>query len=154
MKVGFSVVDITPEFGIYLTGYGCPERLAKELHSPLTATAMVLQDGEKSAAVIGFDWCVIDWELTQDIRHAVFEKTEIPEQNILLCCSHTHSAPHTTNMRTLGRSADDPENKGVEYVKKVELVYPIAHTLQKVYPYREATEHNRECKNIIRYLIF
>ena len=137
MKAGFSVVDITPECGIYLTGYGCPERLAKELHSPLTATAMVLQDGEKSAAVIGFDWCFIDWELTQDIRRAVFEKTEIPEQNILLCCSHTHSAPHTTYMRTLGRSAVDPENKGVEQVKKsipaiVEAVVKAKQSLKEV----------------------
>ena len=47
MKVGFSVVDITPEPGIYLTGYGMPERLATGVHSPLTATAMVLDDGEK-----------------------------------------------------------------------------------------------------------
>ena len=28
MKVGFAVSDITPELGIYLTGYGRPERLA------------------------------------------------------------------------------------------------------------------------------
>ena len=28
MQVGFAVSDITPELGIYLTGYGMPERLA------------------------------------------------------------------------------------------------------------------------------
>ena len=48
MKVGFSVVDITPEPGIYLTGYGKPDRLATGVHSPLTATAMVMNDGEKT----------------------------------------------------------------------------------------------------------
>ena len=117
MKVGFSVVDMTPETGIYLTGYGMPERLATGVHSPLTATAMFLQDGEKSAVVIGLDWCFVDWKITQDIRRVIFEKTGIPEQNILLSCTHTHSAPHTTYMRTLGRTAVDPEYKGVEYVK-------------------------------------
>ena len=118
MQVGFAVGDITPELGIYLTGYGHPERLATNVHSPLTATAMFLKDGDREALAIGFDWCFVDWELTKDIRKAIFDATGIPEQNILLCCSHTHSAPHTTYMRTLGRVAVDPENKGVEYVKK------------------------------------
>jgi len=118
MQVGFAVSDITPELGIYLTGYGMPERLATGVHSPLTATAMVLKDGEKEAVVIGFDWCFVDWALTRDIRKGINEATGIPEDNILLCCSHTHSAPHTTYMRTLGRVAVDPENKGIEYVHK------------------------------------
>ena len=118
MKIGFSVVDITPELGIYLTGYGMPERLAEEVHSPLNASIMVFEDGKKTAAVIGLDWCFVDWPLTQAIRKEINRQTGIPETNILLCCSHTHSAPHTTYMRTLGRTAVDPENKGVEYTLK------------------------------------
>ena len=116
MKIGFAVSDITPEPGIYLTGYGMPERLAAGVHSPLTATAMVMNDHGREAVVIGLDWCFVDWTLTQDIRKGIFAAAGIPEQNILLCCSHTHSAPHTTYMRTLGRVAVDPENKGIEYV--------------------------------------
>ena len=119
MQVGFAIADITPETGIYLTGYGMPERLATQIHSPLTATVMLLKEGTTEAAVIGMDWCFVDWELTKHIRRAVFEASGVPEQNILLCCSHTHSAPHTTYMRTLGRVAVDPENKGIDYVKNV-----------------------------------
>lgn len=115
MKIGFSIVDITPELGIYLTGYGHPERLAEAIHSPLQASIMVMADEQTSAAIIGLDWCFVDWPLTQIIRRHIHQATAIPEQNILLCCSHTHSAPHTTYMRTLGRTAVDPENKGVEY---------------------------------------
>lgn len=117
MKVGFSVCDITPELGIYLTGYGMPERLADSVHSPLQVTAMVLQEGEKTAVVLGVDWCFVGGELTQLIRKAISEKTQIPEQHILISCSHTHSAPHTTSARTLGRTAVDPEGKGVQYAK-------------------------------------
>ena len=62
MEIGFAVADITPELGIYLTGYGRPERLATGVHSPLKATVMVLQDEEKTAAVLGFDWCYMDTE--------------------------------------------------------------------------------------------
>ncbi|MBR4219962.1 MAG: neutral/alkaline non-lysosomal ceramidase N-terminal domain-containing protein [Victivallales bacterium] len=118
MKTGFAVSDITPELGIYLTGYGMPERLAESVHSPLNATAMYLEDGGTQAVVIGFDWCFVDWELTKSIRKAITDATGVPETNILLCCSHTHSAPHTTYARTLGRVAVDPENKGIDYVFK------------------------------------
>lgn len=116
MKIGFAVSDITPRAGIYLTGYGRPERMAEGVHSPLCATVMVLQDGKAEAAVVGLDWCFVDWSLTQVIRDGIQAVTGISKSNILLCCSHTHSAPHTTYMRTLGRIAVDPENHGIEYV--------------------------------------
>ena len=116
MKIGFCVVDVTPEIGIYLTGYGRPERLAEGVHSPLNASIIVLADGETTAAVIGLDWCFVDRALTRIIRKEIGGRTGIPEQNILLCCSHTHSAPHATYMRALGRTAVDPENKGADYV--------------------------------------
>ena len=51
MKAGFAVCDITPELGIYLTGYGHPERLAEGVHSPLLANAMVLADENTAVAV-------------------------------------------------------------------------------------------------------
>jgi len=117
MEVGFSLCDITPGPGIYLTGYGHPERLADGVHLPLEATVMVLRENGVEAAVLGLDWCFVDWPLAQEIRAAIRAAAGIPETNILCCCSHTHSAPHTTFMRTIGRTAVDPENKGVQYVR-------------------------------------
>ena len=118
MKVGFAVADITPELGIYLTGYGRPERLATGVHSPLKATVMLLQDQEKTAAVIGFDWCYMDTPVVQEIKRGISTASGIPETNILLCCSHTHSAPHTASNRSLGHVSVDPECKGFAYVMK------------------------------------
>ena len=117
MKAGFAVADITPEPGIYLTGYGRPERIATGVHSPLNATVMVLQDQEKTVAAIGFDWCSMDNRLAQEIRQGISAASGIPEENILMGCSHTHSAPHTTYARSLGRTTVDPENKGLAYAK-------------------------------------
>lgn len=115
METGFALCDITPENGIYLTGYGRPERLATDVHSKLYASVMVMEDDNTLAAVIALDWCFVDWRLTVAIRNGISEASGIPAENILMCCSHTHSAPHTTYDRTLGRVAVDPENKGVEY---------------------------------------
>ena len=69
MKLGIAVSDITPELGIYLTGYGHPERLATGVHSPLTATALFLKDENQEAAIISLDWCYMDDRVALDIRH-------------------------------------------------------------------------------------
>ena len=118
MKVGFAVADITPETGIYLTGYGHPERLATGVHSQLKATVMLLQDREKTVAVIGFDWCYMDAPVVGEIKRGISGASGIPETNLLLCCSHTHSAPHTASNRSLGHVSVDPECKGFAYVMK------------------------------------
>jgi len=115
MKIGFAVGDVTPELGIYLTGYGLPERLAASVHSPLFATAMVLSEGAAEAAVLGVDWCFAGTDVADRIRTGVAEATGIPREHLQLCCSHTHSAPQTATSRTKGRTDIDPEGKGVAY---------------------------------------
>ena len=138
MKVGFSICDITPETGIYLTGYGIPERLAEGVHSPLHATVMCLQEEDKIAVVIGVDWCYVDTELVEAIGRGIEEKTGIPRKYILLSCSHTHSAPHTCTEKTWGRTDVDPEWKGVKYV--YDHIPAFADAVM------QAKENLRECK--------
>ena len=118
MKAGFAVADITPELGIYLTGYGHPERLAEGVHSPLTATAMVLAAGNTEVAVVSLDWCGMPTELANDMRQAIAEATGIPAENTMVCCTHTHSAPNTSSRRTLGRTDVDPEHRGEAYARR------------------------------------
>lgn len=118
MKVGFFVNDITPELGIYLTGYGHPDRLGAGVHSPLRATAMVLADGDVMAAVVSLDWCFITEDLAGIVRTAIQEATGIPAAHVLVCCTHTHSAPNTSTLRTLGRTNVDPERRGEAYARR------------------------------------
>jgi hypothetical protein len=118
MKIGFAISDITPETGIYLTGYGNPERLAVGVHSPLTATAMVLKYEKEEAVVVGLDWCEMDVQMSDEIRKGVAAITGFAESRIVLCCSHTHSAPHTEYKKMLGRTSADPEDKGIAYALK------------------------------------
>ena len=118
MKAGFAVCDITPELGIYLTGYGHPERLAEGVHSPLLANAMVLADENTAVAVVSIDWCGMPDELAADMRRAISEAADIPFDNIIVCCIHTHSAPNTSSRRTLGRTDIDPEHRGEAYARR------------------------------------
>ena len=115
MKIGFAAADVTPDSGLFLTGYGNPERIATGVHSPLYASIMVMGDGEKTAAVISTDWCTIDEKLTWEIRNGIQEISGIKAEDIIFCCTHTHSAPHTRRGSSKGRTACDPEQKGVKY---------------------------------------
>lgn len=115
MKIGFAAADITPAPGLFLTGYGNPERIATGVHSPLYASIMVMGDGSKTAAVIAVDWCTCDEKLNRDIRNGIQEVSGIQAEDIILCCTHTHSAPHTRLGSSKGRTACDPEHKGVKY---------------------------------------
>jgi hypothetical protein len=115
MKTGFAIGNITPEAGLFLTGYGNPERIAEGTHSPLCASVIVMGDEKNTAAVIALDWCTLDESIAWDIRKGIEAASGIRAEDIILCCTHTHSAPHTRRSTTAGRSACDPEQKGVRY---------------------------------------
>ena len=71
MKIGFAVGDITPEIGLFLAGYGNPERIATGVHSPLCASVMAMGDEKKTAAVIALDWCTLDESIAWDMRKGI-----------------------------------------------------------------------------------
>ncbi len=119
MKIGFAIGDITPEIGLFLAGYGNPERIATGVHSPLCASVMVMGDDNKTAAVIALDWCTLDESIAWDMRKGIEEASGIKAEDIILCCTHTHSSPNTRRSVTAGRSACDPEQKGVKYAYDV-----------------------------------
>jgi neutral ceramidase len=63
------------------------------VHDELSVRALVLGDGLHSAAVVCLDLIGLDLGLSQAIRTAVAQEAGL--DMVLLCCSHTHSAPFT-----------------------------------------------------------
>ncbi len=96
-RVGFARTDITPKLGVRLGGYGVKERPAEEILDPLHATTMVLDQDGTSAAIVNLDWICIEEEVVARIRTGASRSTGIPELNITVCATHTHSAPNTLN---------------------------------------------------------
>ena len=142
MKIGFAVADVTPAAGLYLTGYGNPERLATGVQSSLYASIMVMGDGTKTAAVVVMDWCTSDESLTWEIRNGIQAVTGIKAEDIILCCTHTHSAPHTRQGATRGRSACDPEGKGLKYTR--DSIRSIAEAVG------QARDNMRDCAGCVK----
>lgn len=85
-------VNITPPLGITLIGSkGLP---SDAIRDDLYAKAMVLSDGTTTIAVVSADLLYTPLEdITNPVRALVSEKTGIPEKNIMVCATHTHSGP-------------------------------------------------------------
>jgi len=92
LKGGCAKVNITPPVGIKLIGsYGKPsESILDELY----VRALVFNDGQSSIAIVSADLLYTPLEeITAPARRIIAEKTGIPEANVLICATHTHSGP-------------------------------------------------------------
>ncbi len=93
LQAGVARATITPPVGIFMIGYAAREHGATAIHDDLTATALVLTDGETSAAVVSCDLLFLHPTTARRVRELVARRTGIPGDNVMLCCSHTHSGP-------------------------------------------------------------
>jgi len=93
LKAGMSKRDITPPLGIGLTGYPHYPRPNTGAHDPLWAACMYVSDGNCEAALVTLDILYYSKKHVAEIRRRVEEECGIPGRNIMISCSHTHSAP-------------------------------------------------------------
>src|SRR4029077_13962305 len=63
------------------------------IESDLTATALVLGDGDTRVALIATDLCVLSMEEAARLRGAVADEIGVPVSHVLLNLSHNHSSP-------------------------------------------------------------
>jgi hypothetical protein len=71
------------------------------------ARALVLDDGTTSAAIVSLDVATISTAVTAQVRELVAAQTGIPQANILLNCSHTHTSPFTARLSAAPNSLDE-----------------------------------------------
>ncbi len=99
LKIGASKEDVTPAPGLLMAGYGGRKDPAEETHMPLWARACVCAQGGQQVALVVVDVVGFSRQTTQDMRRAIWEKTGIEEERILIATTHTHSGPVTTKFR-------------------------------------------------------
>jgi hypothetical protein len=95
---GVAEVEITPQLGIELMGYGARTGTATGVHDPLLARALYLEvedSGEAGRAllIVVAELCLMTPEQARDIRAAIAARTGLEPEQILLSCTHTHSGP-------------------------------------------------------------
>lgn len=95
LQVGFSKVDITPEYSVPMSG-SAVKRLSAGKLDFLFTTCVAISDGENTALIFSTD-IQNAYSPTAGWRKAVSRKTGIDEDRIMMCFTHTHSAPDTNN---------------------------------------------------------
>lgn len=92
LLIGAAEVEITPQVGFQIAGY-YHERLATGTKDPLKAKALVLRSSETQVALVACDLTGISYDLTAEVRERVSRSTGIPPRAIILCGTHSHTAP-------------------------------------------------------------
>ena len=97
LRAGASAVDITPEDSQFLFGYPHVERYSTGVYDPLLSSALYLSNGQTEVMFIANDIIFVSKAITQRARQRIAEDTGIPESNIMITATHTHSGPVTVD---------------------------------------------------------
>lgn len=107
LKGGCAKVNITPPVGAWLSGYGGRDKPSDGIVDELYARALVLDNGSNSIAIISVDLLWVPLQMTNRVRGILKDKIGIPEQNILICATHTHFGPKIYTETKIGPEVSD-----------------------------------------------
>lgn len=123
IRAGVARANITPGVGIELVGFagrGPSVGLGDELY----ATALVVDDGRESVAIVHLDLIGIDATWTQLAAELIGKKGRLPAENVLLCSTHTHYGPSVR-----GYESDPATSPEAAYM--AELKFKLAGAVQE-----------------------
>lgn len=131
-KAGVAVMDITPPIGVWLTGYAARTHPCVGIHDPLSTRALVLENGDgQRAALLTLDLIALTYKQVAQLRRLVREWTGIPPQNLLINCSHTHSAPAVGELAASCMGIPNASYLDVTICKAATTVKLAAESLQQ-----------------------
>lgn len=95
LQAGFGRVDITPGISVPLSGYGNTEtRMSQGCLDSLYATCVAVTDMQDNTVLLITTDMLGAWDyLTEEVRQLINRSTGVPESNIMIAATHTHSAP-------------------------------------------------------------
>lgn len=97
MKVGFYESDITPPLGGFIPGHYQDFR-GNDVIDKLYAKAVVMEDGDTTAAIIAVDTVHLPDDARDTITARIYEYTGIKPEQVSVCSNHTHTgAPVLSN---------------------------------------------------------
>lgn len=108
VQVGSACIDITPPLSMPYLGIWPRHQPFQQVHDPLCARAVVVQDGQTSVALLSVDGIGFSNKIfgpcdhfTAKVRRRITEQTGIPAGHIMLAATHAHSTPETLHLRRL-----------------------------------------------------
>ena len=113
---GVKRYDMTPPKGVRLAGYPHFTRENTGYHDRLYATAVYLTDGETEFVFVTLDILFFSKKYAAEVRQRVSAQCGIPERQILICCSHTHSGPWAAGNPELEATAGNSRDIDPDYL--------------------------------------
>jgi hypothetical protein len=92
LRAGAATSNITPEIGAKLIGNFLPV-VSTHIHDELLARCLVLDDGTTRLALVVCDSLGMHRAVSDAARERIEQRLTIPASNVLICATHTHSAP-------------------------------------------------------------
>ena len=93
LQVGFGRTNITPSYSVALQGGDYTKRMSQGVMDNLYATCIAIKSGEEIVLLYTIDVKLMTGSFVEPMKKAISTKTGIPENNIFLSATHTHSGP-------------------------------------------------------------
>ena len=94
LHAGIARTDLTPDWPVMLAGFGQRTEPATTAHDPVQGKALYLADGAERLVVITTDLLSIPRQVGQPVAEAIAAAAGMEVRQVMLCASHTHSAPN------------------------------------------------------------
>ena len=99
-QVGFGKANMMPETVVTIAGGEDPNRLSTGFLDYLTATCIAFSDGTKTVLLFTVDMQCLTSGFLGNIYDTISQETGIPTEDIMISCTHDHSAPSMTMSHT------------------------------------------------------
>ena len=93
LRAAWFVRDISCKVGSLLAGYG-PKDVSVAKFDDLQLHGLALDDGKTKTLLMSFDLLGMDADIIGRMRSACAKEFGVPDDNVLLTCTHTHGGPH------------------------------------------------------------
>ena len=93
LEAGFGRENITPDWPVGMAGYSDSEtRKTKNVLDYIYLTCVAFREGETTILVYTADMCALSQDNQKKLREHVAQFTGIPNENIFMGATHTHSS--------------------------------------------------------------
>lgn len=117
LQAGIARTQITPFWGVELAGWGYYlNRTWKQVRDHLASTALVLDDGKTTVAIVAVDMLYADADFVQRVRKEVWATTKLSPKSICVTFSHSHNAPTAALIRGAGEMEEQYLNWAVKQI--------------------------------------
>ena len=92
LKIGWAEVSITPDDRPVSLAGQFFERISEYVESPITATAMAIENGDQKAVICSVDIVAIGENLMEMVRENVAKETDLDPMNVIIAATHSHTS--------------------------------------------------------------